>query len=119
MTVLPVQLSDDAGPRRWNDLRRRTASAAVLAFSGLRKHEALASSAETRMEAEDLQHPPFQILTYRDGQQIIVETVATEVAAQTRFASAVDLCRTRDDAHAHRVELRKSGQVLSAWPSPD
>lgn len=68
------------------------------------------------MEANDLTHPPFRVLTYRDGREIIAEDVRTEVAARTRFASAIDLCRTRDDAHAHRVELRAGGDTLEIWP---
>jgi hypothetical protein len=67
------------------------------------------------MEADDLQPPRFRVLTYRDDQEVISETVETEIAARTRFASAVDLCRTRDDAHAHRVELRDGSSLLDSW----
>lgn len=69
------------------------------------------------MEADGLKHPPFRGLTFRDGQQIIAEDVETEVAARTRFASAVDLCKTRDDAHGHQVELHAETEVLDRWPS--
>ncbi len=68
------------------------------------------------MEASDLKHPPFRVLTFRDGQQVIAEDVETEVAARTRFASAVDLCETRDDAHAHHVELHAGSTMLDRWP---
>ncbi|ACL63234.1 hypothetical protein [Methylobacterium nodulans] len=67
------------------------------------------------MEADDLKSPSFRILTYRDGQDVITETVETPEAARIRFASAVDLCRTRDDAHAHRVELWQGAQLLDTW----
>jgi hypothetical protein len=69
------------------------------------------------MEVSDLKHPPFRVLTFRDGQQVIAEDVETEVAARTRFASAVDLCKTRDDAHAHHVELHAGSTMLDRWPS--
>lgn len=70
------------------------------------------------MEASDLkQHPPFRVLTYREGQEIIAEDVETDVAARIRFVSAVDLCKTRDDAHSHRVELHAGPDLLDAWPS--
>jgi hypothetical protein len=71
------------------------------------------------MEASDLKHPPYRVLTFRDGQQVIAEDVETEVAARTRFASAVDLCKTRDDAHTHHVELHAESEILQRWPSPD
>ncbi|MDN3571892.1 hypothetical protein [Methylobacterium longum] len=71
------------------------------------------------MEASDLQHPPFRVLTFRDGQQVIAEDVETEVAARVRFASAVDLCKTRDDAHDHHVELHAGPKVLDRWSSAD
>lgn len=71
------------------------------------------------MEADDLQHPSFRVLTYRDGQEVISETVASEVAARTRFASAVDLCRTRDGAHSHRVEFWQGSGLLDKWPHAD
>jgi len=44
------------------------------------------------------------------------QDVETEIAARTRFASAVDLCETRDDAHSHHVELRAGSRVLDRWP---
>lgn len=69
------------------------------------------------MEACDLKRPLFRVLTFRDGQQVIVEHVETEVAARTRFASAVDLCKTRGDAHAHHVELHAESGMLARWPS--
>ena len=69
------------------------------------------------MEADDLQGAAFRVLTFRDGQQVICESVETEVAARTRFASAIDLCRTRDDDHAHRVELWQEHSLLKAWPA--
>ncbi len=68
------------------------------------------------MEADDLQGASYRVLTYRDGQQVICESVETEVAARTRFASAIDLCRTRDDDHPHRVELWQEHSLLEAWP---
>jgi hypothetical protein len=68
------------------------------------------------VEADNLQGASFRVLTYRDGQQVICESVETEVAARTRFASAIDLCRTRDDAHTHRVELWQEHSLLEAWP---
>ena len=72
------------------------------------------------MEASDLQcHPTFRVVTFRDDQEVISEDVETEVAAQTRFASAIDLCKTRDDAHSHRVELRAGGEVVAAWPTSE
>ncbi|WP_018261449.1 hypothetical protein [Methylobacterium sp. WSM2598] len=67
------------------------------------------------MEADTLKNPPFRVLTYRDGQDVIIETVQTPEAAQIRFASAVDLCRTRDDAHTHRVELWHGQELLEMW----
>ncbi|WP_018261682.1 hypothetical protein [Methylobacterium sp. WSM2598] len=39
----------------------------------------------------------------------------TPEAAQIRFASAVDLCRTRDDVPAHRVELWQGQELLEVW----
>ena len=71
------------------------------------------------MEASDLKHPPFRVLTFRDGQQVIAEDVATEVAAWTRFTSAIDLCKTRDDSHTHRVELHDKSGLIDKWPSAD
>lgn len=68
------------------------------------------------MEASDLRHPTFRVLTFRDGRQVIAKDVETEIAARTRFASAVDLCETRDDAHGHHVELRAGSRVLDRWP---
>jgi hypothetical protein len=68
------------------------------------------------VEADDLQGASFRVLTFRDGQQVICESVETDVAARTRFASAIDLCRTRDDAHTHRVELWQEHSLLEAWP---
>ena len=59
--------------------------------------------------------PAFRVLTYRDGQHIITETLATEHAAWARFESAVEMCRTRDDAHAHRVELYEGPDMLDGW----
>ena len=69
------------------------------------------------MEASDLNHPSFRVLTFRDGQQVIAEDVETEIAARTRFASAIDLCKTRDDNHDHRVELHDKTGVVEKWPS--
>ena len=69
------------------------------------------------MKASDLNHPPFRVLTFRDGQQVIAEDVTTEVAARTRFASAIDLCKTRDDSHAHRVELHDKLGIVDRWQS--
>ena len=71
------------------------------------------------MEASDLKHPPFRVLTFRDGQQVIAEDVETEVAAWTRFTSAIDLCKTRDNAHAHHVELHGGSDMLDRWSSAD
>lgn len=71
------------------------------------------------MEADDLQKPRFRIRTFRAGQVVISESVETEIAARTRFASAVDLCRTRDDAHDHRVELHSGTELLEAWSTAD
>jgi hypothetical protein len=71
------------------------------------------------MEASDLKNRSFRVLTFRDGQQVIAEDVATEVAARTRFASAVDLCKTRHDAHAHHVELHAGSAVLDRWPAAE
>ncbi|MGH1572399.1 hypothetical protein ACRAWG_19080 [Methylobacterium sp. P31] len=69
------------------------------------------------MEASDLKNPPFRVLTFRDGQQVTAEDVETEVAARIRFASAIDICKTRDDAHAHHVELHAGSGLLDRWPS--
>ena len=71
------------------------------------------------MEVSDLKNPPFVVLTYRDGHVVVEEDAATEVAARLRFASAVDLCETRDDAHAHRVELRSGEAVIDTWPEAE
>lgn len=72
------------------------------------------------MEASDLKcRPPFRVVTFRDSQEVLSEDVETEVAARTRFASAVDLCKTRDNAHSHRVELRAGGDVVAAWLTPE
>ena len=69
------------------------------------------------MEASDLKdHPPFRVITFRDGQEVISEDVETEVAARTRFASAIDLCQSRDAAHSHRVELHSGGEMIETWP---
>lgn len=74
----------------------------------------------SKMEASDLKcRPPFQVVTFRDDQEVISEDVESQVAAQTRFASAVDLCKTRDGAHSHRVELRADGDVVARWPASD
>ncbi|MGU3668819.1 hypothetical protein ACLBX9_31955 [Methylobacterium sp. A49B] len=70
------------------------------------------------MEASDLEcRPPFRVMTFRDDQEVISEDVETELAARTRFASAIDLCKARDDAHSHRVELRADGDVVATWPA--
>lgn len=69
------------------------------------------------MEASDLKHPPFRVLTFRGGQQVIAEDAETEVAARTRFASAIDLCKSRDDGHAHHVELHAGSDLLERWQS--
>jgi len=69
------------------------------------------------VEASDLkQHPPFRVITSRDGHEVISEDVETEIAARTRFASAIDLCKTRDDAHFHRVTLQSAGATIAVWP---
>lgn len=68
------------------------------------------------MEADDPKDPSFRILTYRDGQCVITEPVESDVAARTRFTSAVDLCRTRDNAHSHSVELWDGQALLDVWP---
>jgi bacterioferritin (cytochrome b1) len=69
------------------------------------------------VEASDLkQHPPFRVITSRDGHEVISEDVETEIAARTRFASAIDLCKTRDDAHSHRVTLQSAGATIAVWP---
>ncbi|MHC2104117.1 hypothetical protein [Methylobacterium sp. CM6246] len=68
------------------------------------------------MEVSDMKNPPFCVFTYRDGQQVLAEDVETDIAARTRFASAIDLCKTRDDAHAHRVEMRAGSDLLDSWP---
>ena len=69
------------------------------------------------MEANDLKPPPFRIVTFRDGQEIIAEDIETEVAARVRFASAIDLCKSCGDEHTHHVELRSGGETIEAWPS--
>lgn len=69
------------------------------------------------MEASDLKQPPFRVLTFREGQQVIAEDVASEVAARSRFASAVDLYKTRDVAHAHQVELHAGPNLLDRGPN--
>lgn len=62
--------------------------------------------------------PPFQVTTYRDSQAVIIETLDTEIAARTRFASAVDLCRTLDQTHDHSVELwANSAHLIDSWTS--
>jgi hypothetical protein len=72
------------------------------------------------MEASNLKcHPPFRVITFRDDQEVISEDVETEIAARIRFASAIDLCSTRDKAHGHRVELRDGNRVIAAWPALD
>jgi len=69
------------------------------------------------VEASDLkQRPPFRVTTFRDGHEVISEDVETEIAARTRFASAIDLCKTRDDAHSHRVTLQSGGATIAVWP---
>jgi bacterioferritin (cytochrome b1) len=70
------------------------------------------------METSDLKcRPPFRVIIFRDNREVISEDVETEVAARTRFASAIDLCKTRDDAHSHRVELRTDGDIVATWPT--
>lgn len=70
------------------------------------------------MEADDLSTPHFQVTTYRDGQPVIIETLDTEAAARTRFASAVDLCDDLDKAHEHSVELRTTtAELIDRWTS--
>ena len=69
------------------------------------------------MEVSDMKNPPFCVFTYRDGQQVLAEDVETDIAARTRFASAIDLCRARNDGHAHRVELRAGPDLLDSWRS--
>lgn len=72
------------------------------------------------MEASDLEkHPPFRVLTLREGREVIKEDVETEIAARTRFASAVDLCRMRDGAHDYRVELQSGGRTIATWPEAE
>lgn len=68
------------------------------------------------MEVSDMKNPPFCVFTFRDGQEILSEDVETNIAARIRFASAIDLCRTHDDAHTHRVELRAGSNLLDTWP---
>lgn len=71
------------------------------------------------MEDSDLnRRPPYRVVTFRDDQEVIAEDVETEVAARTRFASAIDLCQSRDAAHGHRVELRSGGTTIATWPQP-
>lgn len=70
------------------------------------------------MEADDLCTPHFQVTTYRDGQAVIIETLDTEIAAKTRFASAIDLCKSIDGTPNYKVELRgRAAQILDIWPS--
>jgi hypothetical protein len=72
------------------------------------------------MEASDLKcRPPSRVVTFRDDQEVISGDVETKVAAQTRFASAVDMGITRDNAHSRPVELRTGTDVIAAWPSSD
>ncbi|MDP4023584.1 hypothetical protein Q8W71_13175 [Methylobacterium sp. NEAU 140] len=68
------------------------------------------------MEASGLKPPPFRVITFRDAHAVNAEDVETEAASRIRFASAIDLCRSRDDAHAHRVELRAGDAVIDTWP---
>ncbi len=71
------------------------------------------------MEVSDMKNPPFCVFTFRDGHVVVEEDAETEVAARIRFASAIDLCKTRDDAHVHRVELRSGGDVVDIWPTSE
>lgn len=69
------------------------------------------------MEVSDMKNPPFGVFTFRDGHVVVEEDAETEVAARIRFASAIDMCKTRNDAHAHRVELRSGEDVVDMWPT--
>ena len=70
------------------------------------------------MKTKNLCTPPFQVTTFRDGQAVIIETLETEVAARTRFSSAVEQCSALDNAHAHKVELRAgAANLLDSWAS--
>lgn len=71
------------------------------------------------MEVSDMKNPPFVVFTFREGHLVVEEDAATEVAARMRFASAVDLCETRDDLDAHRVELRAGADIIDTWPKAD
>lgn len=64
-----------------------------------------------------MKDPPFCVFTFRDGHPVVEEDAENEVAARIRFSSAVDLCTSRGDAHAHRVELRSGADVLDTWSS--
>lgn len=68
------------------------------------------------MEVSDMKNPPFVVRTFRDGHVVVEEDAETEVAARIRFASAIDLGGSRNDAHAHSVELRSGEDVIDAWP---
>jgi hypothetical protein len=71
----------------------------------------------SRTEPLLMQEPAFRVLTIRDGQHVITEAIETEIAAWTRFTSAIDLCSTRDNAHAYRVELYQGQNLLDVWPA--
>jgi len=78
----------------------------------------LVSGGGSGMTTNPSYEPPFQVTTYRDGEAVIIETLDTEIAARTRFASAVDLCRTLDQTHTHSVELRaNTAHLLDSWTS--
>ena len=66
-----------------------------------------------------MKNPPFVVFTFRDEHLVVEEDAETEVAARIRFASAIDRCETRDDPHAHRVELRAGADVIDTWPKVD
>ena len=71
------------------------------------------------MEVSDMKNPPFVVFTFREGHLVVEEDAETEVAARMRFASAIDLCKTRGDPQAHRVELRSGDDVIDTWPKVD
>lgn len=66
-----------------------------------------------------MKNPPFVAFTFREGHLVVEEDAETEVAARMRFASSIDLCETRDDPDAHRVELRAGADIIDTWPKAD
>lgn len=70
------------------------------------------------MKAKTVCQPPFQVTTFREGQAVIIETLDTEIAARTRFTSAVDLCTALDNGHVHKIELRAGAvDLMDTWSS--